>query len=249
MIVSSLIGVVCFYLIIFFIGMYASRNRTSESVDEVLVAGRRIPLWIGVLTMTATWVDGGYLNGTAEAVYGRGLVWAQAPWGFGLSLILGGLFFAKIMHANGFNTMIDPFQQRYGERLGAIMYIPALLGEVLWTSGILAALGTTCGVLLNVDVRLAIVFSATLTIGYTVRGGLWSIAYTDVAQLIMAASGMFLCVPFVFGHFSSFAEIWGLYQQKFGHLASFFPARDGSWGLNAFTWWDSMLLLILGGIP
>lgn len=42
--------------------------------------------------MTATWVDGGYLNGTAEAVYGRGLAWAQAPWGFGLSLALGGVF-------------------------------------------------------------------------------------------------------------------------------------------------------------
>lgn len=39
----------------------------------------------------ATWVGGGYINGTAEAVYGPGcgLAWAQAPIGYSLSLILG----------------------------------------------------------------------------------------------------------------------------------------------------------------
>lgn len=249
MIIHSIIGVAFFYLIIFFVGLYASRKKTSDSVGEVLVAGRRIPLWIGVLTMTATWVDGGYLNGTAEAVYGRGLVWAQAPWGFGLSLILGGLFFARVMHENGFNTMLDPFQQRYGERLGAVMYLPAMMGEVLWTSGILAALGTTCGVLLHLDFRIAIIASASMTIGYTVRGGLWSIAYTDVAQLTMAAGGMFICVPFVFSHFISFQQIWTAYTAKFGSSAAFLPPTDGSWGNSSWQWWDSMLLLIMGGIP
>ena len=45
--------------------------------------------------MTATWVGGGYINGTAEAIYravdqkGGGLVWAQAPVGFSLSLAIG----------------------------------------------------------------------------------------------------------------------------------------------------------------
>ena len=34
---------------------------------------------VGVFTMTATWVGGGYINGTAEAIYGNGsgLIWAQ----------------------------------------------------------------------------------------------------------------------------------------------------------------------------
>lgn len=37
----------------------------------------------------ATWVGGGYINGTAESVYTSGLVWAQAPWGYALSLLIG----------------------------------------------------------------------------------------------------------------------------------------------------------------
>ena len=45
--------------------------------------------------MTATWVGGGYINGTAEMVYaakrqdGSGLVWVQAPVGFAISLVVG----------------------------------------------------------------------------------------------------------------------------------------------------------------
>lgn len=39
----------------------------------------------------ATWVGGGYINGTAEYVYlpGYGLAWAQAPFGYALSLVVG----------------------------------------------------------------------------------------------------------------------------------------------------------------
>ena len=42
-------------------------------------------------SVSATWVGGGYINGTAEAVYvpDYGLAWAQAPIGYSLSLVLG----------------------------------------------------------------------------------------------------------------------------------------------------------------
>ncbi len=246
---SAFLTVALFYLLIFSIGIYASRRQGNESAQDVFIAGRRMPLWIGVLTMTATWVDGGYLNGTAEAVYGRGLVWAQAPWGFALSLLLGGTFFAKVMHERHYTTLLDPFQQRYGAKIGALFYLPAFCGELLWTSGILAALGTTFGVLLHIDFRIAIVVSATMTIGYTVRGGLWSIAYTDVAQLTLALGGMALCVPFALGHFASIGEVWSLYQAKFGTSTNLIPPLDGSWGLQALPWMDSMALLVMGGIP
>ena len=51
------------------------------------------------LLILATWVGGGYINGSAEVVYDPtlGLLWCQAPVGFSVSLFLGGLFFAKKM--------------------------------------------------------------------------------------------------------------------------------------------------------
>lgn len=38
---------------------------------------------------TATWVGGGYINGTAEAIFTSGLLWCQAPFGYALSLVFG----------------------------------------------------------------------------------------------------------------------------------------------------------------
>ena len=55
----------------------------------------------------------------------------------------GGLFFANKMRSEGYVTMLDPFQRKYGERMGGLLYIPALLGEVFWSAAILSALGTT----------------------------------------------------------------------------------------------------------
>ena len=50
--------------------------------------------FINVEKMTifvATWVGGGYINGTSEYVYtpGYGLIWTQAPVGYAISLVLG----------------------------------------------------------------------------------------------------------------------------------------------------------------
>lgn len=45
------------------------------------------------------------------------------------------------MRTEGYVTMLDPFQLKYGQRMGGLLYIPALLGEVFWTAAILGALG------------------------------------------------------------------------------------------------------------
>lgn len=54
-----------------------------------MLAGRNIGMFVGIFTMTATWVGGGYINGTAEIVFNDGLLWCQAPFGYALSLMLG----------------------------------------------------------------------------------------------------------------------------------------------------------------
>lgn len=42
-----------------------------------MLAGRNIGVFVGIFTMTATWVGGGYINGTAEVIYSTGVIWCQ----------------------------------------------------------------------------------------------------------------------------------------------------------------------------
>lgn len=83
--VGGTVALVVFYIAILAAGLWAARKKTSDNkTEEMMVAGRSIGPLVGAFTMTATWVGGGYINGTAQYVAqgagGYGLIWAQAPW-------------------------------------------------------------------------------------------------------------------------------------------------------------------------
>ena len=201
--------------------------------------------------MTATWVGGGYINGTAEAVAdpSQGLIWLIAPWGYAISLILGGKFFAVKMRSMGFTTMLDPFEIRYGKKVAALLFIPALIGEIFWSSAILTALGTTFGVVLGFDFQTSILISSSVAVGYTVLGGLMAVAYTDVIQLFFILIGLAIAVPYVTDSQGGFWVSWDLYKMKMGESAQLFPGIDFLFADSGLTWLDSAFLLALGGIP
>lgn len=238
-----------FYALIFLAGSLAGKVKSSsDDNDSVMLAGRSLPLWIGVFTMSATWIGGGYINGSAEATYSSGLVWLQAPWGYAMSLFIGGLFFARTMRRHEFKTMLDPLEQRYGERVAALFFLPALSGEVFWTAAILSALGSTFGVVLGLDFHTAIIVSALITIAYTALGGLWAVALTDVVQMILLLVGLLLTVPFALETVGGWDFAWSAYVEKFGSAASLLPSQEAL-GSYYWNWWDYALLLMLGGIP
>lgn len=242
------IAMTIFYGIIFYIGAYSGGKKKSASVTDVMLAGRSLPIGIAVLTMGATWVGGGFINGTAEAAAASGLVWVQAPWGYALSLIIGGLFFARKMRRYEFKTMLDPLEQRFGKNMAAVLFLPALTGEIFWTAAILMALGTTFGTVLGLATTPAIILSAIIAIAYTALGGLWAVALTDVVQIILLIGGLFLVVPFTLEALGGWDTIWTTYKANKGAAASFFPSREAL-GVYYWNWWDYALLLIFGGLP
>ncbi|XP_074839351.1 high affinity choline transporter 1 [Carettochelys insculpta] len=246
--VEGLVAIIVFYLAILLVGIWAAWKTKHSGSDgdrreAIIVGGRDIGLLVGGFTMTATWVGGGYINGTAEAVYvpGYGLAWAQAPIGYSLSLVLGGLFFAKPMRSKGYVTMLDPFQQLYGKRMGGLLFIPALMGEMFWAAAIFSALGATISVIIDIDVNVSVIVSALIAILYTLVGGLYSVAYTDVVQLFCIFMGLWISVPFAMSHPA---------VKNIGFTA----AQEESWlgsieSLDVYSWLDNFFLLMLGGIP
>jgi high affinity choline transporter 7 len=236
------------------VGWYASRKVRHGTASDLIVAGRQMPLWIAALTMTATWVDGGYLLGTTEATYKSSMqLGIQGGLCFGISLILGGLIFADIMRRFGFTTLIDPFEARYGKRWAAVLSLPALAGELFWSAELLVAIGSTFGVLLGMSLTNAILLSAVVTTAYTALGGMWSVAYTDVFQLALVAIGLAAALPFVLQGAGGLAHIWMTYvaerPEGAGLIPPFHPHTSLWNGGSIVGWWDVSLMLVFGGIP
>lgn len=232
------------YLAVFAVGVWAGRRAPPPASDddalhELLLAGRSLPLWVGLLTMTATWVGGGYINGTAERTYSTGILWgAQAGVGYAISLVLGGVFFARVMRRHDFATLIDPLEARYGRGTAALLMVPAVLAELFWSAAILVALGSTFGTVIGVDLTASIVISAAIAVAYTVFGGLRAVAYTDVVQLFLILGGLCLAIPFVVSAAGGAEAV----------LAAAKGLSFGSPG-EAVSYGDWLVLLMLGGIP
>ncbi|NJC25424.1 sodium:solute symporter family protein [Neolewinella antarctica] len=239
-----------FYAIVYYVGILAGKKKETgkNDADAMMLAGRGVPVWIGIFTMSATWVGGGFINGTAEMTATSGLIWVQAPWGYALSLVIGGLFFARTMRRRNYCTMLDPLAEKYGKRMTALLFLPALTGELFWTAAILTALGATFGTVLNIDLETAILLSATIAVAYTAIGGLWAVAMTDVVQLIILFVGLAMIVPLALEYTGGLSVTYAAYQDKFGAAASLLPSREAL-GDSYWTWWDYALLLVFGGIP
>jgi len=238
----AIAAVVVMYGAFMAVGWIASRRVRDGSAADLIVAGRQMPLWVAALTMTATWVDGGYLLGTTEGAYKGSLALGlQGGVCFGVSLILGGMFFARVMRRLGFTTLIDPFEARFGKQWAAVLFLPALASELFWSAELLVAIGSTFGVILGMDLTTAILISAIVTTAYTVLGGMWSVAYTDIFQLGLVALGLAVALPFVIPGAGGLSHIWSSYLQ----------ARPGGGGLqpSVIGWWDTSVMLIFGGIP
>src|SRR5256885_923272 len=194
------------------VGWFASRRVREGTAADLIVAGRTMPLWVAALTMTATWVDGGYLLGTTEGAYKSSIqLGIQGGLCFGLSLILGGVFFAGIMRRFGFTTLVDPLEARFGNRWAAVLFLPALAGELFWSAELLVAIGSTFGVILGMPLTTAILLSAVVTTAYTMLGGMWSGAYTDIFQLRLLALGLAAAVPDVPPGAGGLHHAWAAY--------------------------------------
>ncbi|KAM9334640.1 high affinity choline transporter 1-like [Symphorus nematophorus] len=248
----GLMSIGVFYLIVLGTGIWASRKSkreekkcTGNRSEVAMVGGRNLSILVSIFTMTATWVGGGYILGCAEVVYDptKGLVWATGPIAFTINLILGALFFVKPIRSKNYVTLMDPFQEKYGNTVAAVLFIPALLGDIFWIACILGALGGTVSVVMDISSWLAVGISAAVAIFYTLMGGLYSVAYTDVIQLSLMLLGLWFCVPFILASPTSanftVAALSKLHQEPWiGKLELEDTGR----------WIDDLLLLAIGGL-
>ncbi|CAH1244543.1 SLC5A7 [Branchiostoma lanceolatum] len=149
--------------------------------------------------------------------------------------------------------------------MGGLLVVPELLGDIFWGAGILAALGASLSVVLDMDLVVCVLISAAIAVVYTLFGGLYSVVYTDVIQLFCIFIGTWLCVPFAFTN-PNVSSITSTQLTRFLYTPVNTPFNAtlnittvqvsnttgwfGVWdNRRVGIWIDYFLLLTLGGIP
>jgi SSS family transporter len=173
------------------IGLWAAR-RVHNSRDYV-VAGRSLPLYMSFALVFATWFGAETVLGVSATFLNDGMGGIVAdPFGFSFCLVLIALFFARAFYRLNLLTIGDFYRKRYNKPVEVATSVCITLSYLGWTSAQFTALGFVFHALSGGAIPLGwgIALGAGVVLVYTLFGGMFSIAYTDLFQTTIIIVGL-----------------------------------------------------------
>lgn len=224
-----LLAVFLYVLAQLVVGLLVSRGVRSEA--DYLVAGRRVGLGLATFSIFATWFGAESCVTAAGKFHADGLLGGITdPFGYGLALVLLGLFFAAPLWKRGLTTLADLFRLRFSarvERFAALMMAPT---SVFWAAAQIRAFGQVLTSASDLDVAVAITLAATVVIVYTCTGGLLADVITDFIQGLFIVIGLVaLLSVIVFSSEISLGEVWARIEPA--KLSLFSAQRGAGWAM------------------
>jgi SSS family solute:Na+ symporter len=237
--------VIAYWIISVGIGLWAaSRVHTTK---DFAIAGRHLPFYMVTATVFATWFGSETVLGIPATFLQEGLHGVVAdPFGSSLCLILVGLFFAAPLYRMNLLTIGDFYKKRFGRKVEVLTTIAIVISYLGWVGAQITALGLVFNVVSGGEISKLTgmwIGSGTILI-YTIFGGMWAVAITDLLQMIIICVGMLYIGGSVSGMVGGVGAVVEHASQagKF----SFWPAPDLKEIIAFAAAWMTMMF---GSIP
>jgi SSS family transporter len=238
-------SVVAYFLVTIGIGLWAAK-RVHNSRDY-LVAGRSLPLYMNTATVFATWFGAETVLSVSATFAKDGLGGIVAdPFGSSFCLFFVALFFARAFYRMDLLTIGDFYRKRYSKTVEVVTSVAITASYLGWTSAQMTALGLVFSVLSGgvIGLNTGILIGAFIVLGYTVWGGMWSVALTDLFQTVVILIGLSAVAFLVGGMAGGPAKVLAAAAEagKF----EFWPKG----GAKEWLWFVGMwMTLAVGSIP
>ncbi|MBK9362921.1 MAG: sodium:solute symporter family protein [Rubrivivax sp.] len=211
-----------------------------------MVAGRSLPLYMNVATVFATWFGAETVLSVSATFAKDGLGGIPGdPFGASLCLVIAALLFARLFYRMNLLTIGDFYKQRYGKGVEVLTSVAIVLSYLGWTSAQMTALGLVIHVLSGgaLDLNSAILVGAGVVLVYTIFGGMWSVAFTDLFQTVVIIIGLSL-VAWLVGDLAGGAGKVIAQAQADGKF-DFFPGDATGWWAMA----GAFFAFAFGSVP
>ncbi len=188
---TLIIAVAIYMAITIAVGLFAARK--VSGAKDFMVAGRSLPLYINMATVFATWFGAETVLSVSATFAKDGLGGIPAdPFGASMCLVLVALFFAKTFYRLDLLTIGDFYKKRYGKPIEVLTSLAITISYLGWTSAQLTALGLVIMVLSQgaIGLSTAIMIGGFIVVFYTIWGGMWSVAFTDMLQTVVILVGL-----------------------------------------------------------
>lgn len=245
-----LFGLTLYLAVLIGISIYASRKVRSD--HDFTVAGRSLPFLLLAFTFAGLWFGGGTVIGTTGVAFELGFWSTEAAWGVipdpygaGSCLIIAGLFYFGVLRKTGGVTLADYFSARFGTKAGLVATIIMIFGWTFFVAAQIVVFGKIFNAVLGWSYIRSIWLGMILVVLYTIAGGLWSVALTDIVQISIILIGIVLAVPI---GLSSVGGIAGIRASLGPEMLSFFPRGTGTPIQRWLPWIAGWMIIGLGSI-
>ena len=182
-----------FFVISLLIGLYASR-KSGKDFTEYFLAGGKMPWWLLGISMVATTFAADTPNLVADIVRKNGVSGNWVWWAFLLTGMLTVFVYAKLWKRSGVLTDLEFYELRYSGKPAAFLrgfraiYLGVIFNCMVMAVVILAGIKIG-GILLGATPIQVVLVAGSITVIYTMLGGLRGVILTDFFQFAMAMIG------------------------------------------------------------
>ena len=199
-----------YFLVTLFIGVWASKNAETDR-RSFFLAGRNMPWWLLGISMVATTFSTDTPNLVTDLVRRNGVSGNWAWWAFLLTGMLTVFVYARLWHRSGVLTDIEFYELRYGGKAAAFLrgfralYLGLVFNVLVMGAVSLAAIKFG-EIVLGLPGWLTLLVACSITLAYSILGGLKAVIITDFLQFTLAMVGSIWATAYIL----NLPEIGGL---------------------------------------
>ena len=199
-----------FFLISLGIGIWVSKQ-AGEDTKSFFLAGRNMPWWLLGVSMVATTFSTDTPNLVTDLVRQNGVSGNWGWWAFLITGMLTVFVYAKLWHRSEVLTDIEFYELRYSGKAAAFLrgfralYLGLIFNVLVMGSVSLAAVKFG-EIVLGLPGWITLGIACSITLVYSLLGGLRAVIITDFIQFIFAMIGSIWAMMYCLG----LPEIGGL---------------------------------------
>lgn len=227
-------GIILLYLTVTIgAGLYVRKLVTR--VDDFLVAGRSLNLYLGIASLAATEFGIATCMANAELGFKYGFVGITPGIALaGAMFIVGWTGFGiKPLRDKGVVTLPELFQDKFGSKIRWAAGLVMVLGGLLNMGVFLRQAGNFLAIVCGFELGYIEIIMTLILLGvaiYTILGGMLSVLITDYIQFVIMSIGMIITICLFVIKFGWFDMLFSL-REQFGDGA-FNPFENGQYGLD-----------------
>jgi SSS family solute:Na+ symporter len=168
------------------------KSRGSKNIESYLLANKSMPWHTVAFSIMATQASAITFLSAPGLAYESGLSFVQFYFGLPIAMIVLCIFIVPIYHKLNVYTAYEYLESRFDIRVRSLAALLFLIQRGLAAGITIYAPAIILSTLLGWNIYLTNLIIGLIVIVYTVSGGTKAVSYTQLAQMAVILSGMFI---------------------------------------------------------